>query len=75
MAEAIVGLLVGALEGELRVIEAGLGQFLGLLLADPNPGGDEVGVEAALRGVAGEIDNVAPRRRLADLKAKRVLET
>ena len=65
MAETVVGLLVGALEGELRMVEAGIGQFAGQLLADPDAGGDEVGVEPALRGVAGEIDNVAPRRRLA----------
>ena len=65
MAEPVVGLLVGALEGELRMVEAGLGQFAGQLLADPDPRGDEVGVEPALRGVAGKLDDVAPRRRLA----------
>ena len=65
MAEPVVGLLVRALEGELRMVEAGLGQFAGQLLADPDPRGDEVGVEPALRSVAGEFDDVAPRRRLA----------
>src|SRR6516165_10733079 len=65
MTEAVVRLLVGALEGQLRVIETGVGQALGQLLADPDSGGDEVSVEAALRGVTREIDNVAPRRRLA----------
>ena len=47
------------------MVEAGLGQFAGQLLADPDPRGDEVGVEPALRSVAGEFDDVAPRRRLA----------
>ena len=65
MAEPVVGLLVRALEGELRMVEAGLGQFAGQLLADPDPRSDEVGVEPALRSVAGELDDVAPRRRLA----------
>ena len=45
MAEAVVGLLVGALEGELRMVEAGIGEFAGQLLADPDARGDEVGVE------------------------------
>ena len=48
MAKAIVGLLVGALEGKLRMIEAGVSQFAGQLLADPNARSDEVGVESAL---------------------------
>src|SRR6201999_2006036 len=65
MAEAVVGLLVGALEGKLRMIEPGVDQFAGQLLADPDPRGDEVGVKSALRGVAREVDNVAPRRRFA----------
>ena len=36
MAKAVVGLLVGALEGKLRMIEAGVHQFAGQLLAHPN---------------------------------------
>src|SRR3984957_1952560 len=64
MAKAVVGLLVSALEGQLRMIEAGVHQFAGQLLAYPYARGDEVGVEPALRGVARQVDNVAPRRRL-----------
>ena len=47
------------------MVEAGLDEFGPQLLADPDPRGDEVGVEPALRGVAGEFDDVAPRGRLA----------
>ena len=36
MAEAVVGLLVSALEGQLRMVEAGVDQFAGQLLAHPN---------------------------------------
>src|SRR5580658_222823 len=61
----IVGLLVGALERELRMVEAGLDQFAKQLLADPDAGGDKVGVEPASRRVTGELDDVAPRGGLA----------
>ena len=37
MAEAVVGLLVRALEGKLRMIEAGVDQFAGQLLVHPDP--------------------------------------
>ena len=61
VAETVVGLLVRALEGELCVVEAGVDEFAGQLLAHPDPRGDEVGVEPALRGVAREVGNIAPR--------------
>ncbi len=64
MAKAVVGLLVGSLEGELRMIEPGVGEFAGQLLAHPDARSDEVGVKPALRSVAREVDNVAPRCRL-----------
>ena len=65
MAEPVVGLFVGALEGELRMVEPGLDKFVDQLLANPDARGDEVGVESALRRVPGEFGDVAPRRRLA----------
>src|SRR5271163_2428319 len=65
MAEPVVCLLVGALEGKLRMVEAGVGQFARQFLANSDPRSDEVGVEPGPRGVAGELDDVAPRRRLA----------
>ena len=65
MAETVVGLLIGALKGELGMVEAGIGEFARELLADPDARGDEVGVEPGFRRMAGEIDNIAPRRRLA----------
>ena len=37
MAEAVVGLLVSALEGELRMVEAGVDEFAGQLLVHPYP--------------------------------------
>ncbi len=36
MAEAVVGLLVGALEGKLRMVEAGVDQFAGQRLVHPD---------------------------------------
>ena len=68
MAKAVIGLLVGALEGKLRMVEAGVGEFAGQLLVDPDAGSDEVGVKPALRGVTREVDDVPPRRRLAARK-------
>ena len=65
MAEAVVGLLVRALERQLRMIETGLDQRARQFLADPDAGGDEVGVEPALRRVSRELDDIAPRGRLA----------
>ncbi len=47
------------------MVESGLDQLRKQLLADPDPRGDQVGVEPASRGVAGEFGDVAPRRRLA----------
>ena len=55
MAKAVIGLLVGALEGKLRMVEAGVGEFAGQLLVDPDAGSDEVGVKPALRGVTREV--------------------
>ena len=37
MAKAVVGLLVRALEGKLRMVEAGVDQFAGQLLVHPDP--------------------------------------
>ena len=65
MTEPVVGFLVGALEGQLRMIEPGFDEFVHQFLADPDAGGDEVGVEPTLRGVTGELDDIASRRRLA----------
>ena len=36
MAKAVVGLLVGALEGKLRMVEAGVDQFAGPRLVHPD---------------------------------------
>src|ERR1700733_1038217 len=65
MAKTVVDLLVRALEGQLRVVEAGVDKFAGQFFAHPNPRSDEVGVEPALRSVARQIDNVTPRRRFS----------
>ena len=48
VAEPVVGLLVRALERQLRVIEAGVDELGPELLAHPDARGDEVGVEAGL---------------------------
>jgi hypothetical protein len=37
MAEAVVGLLVRALEGKLRVVEAGVDEFASPRLVHPDP--------------------------------------
>src|ERR1700733_9281911 len=47
------------------MVEAGVDEFAGQLLVHPDPRSDEVGVEPALRSVACQIDNVAPRGRLS----------
>ena len=47
------------------MVEPRLDQFAPKLLADPDAGGDEVGVEPGLRGSADDLGDVAPRRRLA----------
>src|ERR1700677_624547 len=65
MGEAVVGLLVRALERQLRMIETGVHQFASPRLVHADARGDQVGVETALRSVTREVDNVAPRRRLA----------
>ena len=65
MAETVVSLLVRALEGKLRMIEAGVHQFAGPRLVHPDPRGDEIGVKSALRSMPSKVDDVAPRSRLA----------
>src|ERR1700722_8160718 len=65
MAKAVVDLLVRALEGKLRMVEAGVDKFAGQFFAHPDPRSDEVGVEPAWRSVAGEVNNVTPRRRFS----------
>ena len=50
MRDPVVCLLVRALEGKLGMIEARLDELAPKLLADANPGGDEVRIELTFGG-------------------------
>ena len=53
------------LDRQLHMVEAGLGELRHRGLVEADAGGDEVGVEAKARGMGDELDEIAPRRRLA----------
>ena len=56
---------VHMLNRELDVIEPRLSERCEAPLVQPNPGGDEVRVEAGARGAADELDKIGARGRLA----------
>ena len=53
------------LDRNLHVVEAGVGERIERLLGEADGGRDEIGVEAGRARRRGDLDEVAPRRRLA----------
>jgi len=72
---------VAVLDGDLHMVEPGLGERAEGLARDPDRGGDEIGVETGGMGAGRDVDKVPPRAGLAarqmhleDAKACRLAE-
>ena len=79
--DAVGGRSVGVLDGDLHMVEPGLGERAEGLVRDADRGGDEIGVETGGMGAGGDIDEVAARAGLAarqmhlqDTKPRRLAE-
>jgi hypothetical protein len=53
------------LDRDLDVVEAGVGEFVEPLVGDADARGDEIGVEAGAARRRHDVNEIAPRRRLA----------
>ncbi len=64
-ADRVGALGLGVLDRQLHVIESDGDEIVKQFFRQADAGGDQIGVEPDLRGMGGQLQQVAPRRRLA----------